>query len=44
MAVFGKMRLIRATALLLFVALMVGMMGGSFANGQEVSLKLGSAV
>ena len=44
MAVLGKMRLIRATTLLFFVSLMIGMMGGSFAHGQEVSLKLGYAV
>jgi hypothetical protein len=37
MAVFGKMRLIRATTLMLLVSLMIGMMGGSFASGQEVS-------
>jgi hypothetical protein len=37
MAVFGKMRLIRATTLLLIVSLMISMMGGSFADGQEVS-------
>ena len=44
MAVLGKVRLIRATTLLFFVSLMIGMMGGSFAHGQEVSLKLGYAV
>jgi hypothetical protein len=37
MAVFGKMRLIRATTLLLIVSLMISMMGGSFASGKEVS-------